>query len=184
MKSRNILRPFLLVVVLLSLVACNESDEFLTVSKVWQEATALDGKRIRVRGLGALRYEPIHPLQIGGCSVVPSANSPVKGIGMLFEESLNNQPRREILISESSLICQGDTCSVTCRPFKPPADTRTLALESASPRIYELVGTLRINSQEGEVVLILDDIDMETSGWLVDEKWEPLPTGEFTQIFP
>lgn len=185
MKARDGLHLLILIFIVISLTGCNENDDqYLTVSEVWQDAASLEEKRIRVRGLGALRYEPVHPLQIGGCALEPSANAPITGIAMLFEEPSDNEPRREILISESSLMCAGDTCSVTCKPFEPPENTRTLALDSVPATTYEFVGILSVDTREDEVVLVLDQIDIESSRQLMDEQWEPIPTGEFPTLFP
>ena len=182
MKNRNVFQLLILGLLVLSLAGCNEDDEFLTVSEVWQDATALDGKRIRVRGPGRLQYEPVHPMRVGGCSPVPSANPPIKARAVIFEEPLDYNPKHELFISESSLKCEGNTCSMTCTPFDPPQDLHGYVNPSITN--YEFVGTLRVDSQGSEEVLILDDIDIEASRQLVDEKWEPIPAGEFSWLFP
>ncbi|MDJ0752095.1 MAG: hypothetical protein QNJ45_01140 [Ardenticatenaceae bacterium] len=179
MKTTLYFLPILLAVI--SFAGCNGRDQYLTPSEVWGNADSLAGERIRVRALGVLRYEPFHPLQVGGCAPESFENPAITGRVILFEGSRDN-PIHPIVISESSLQCEGNTCSVTCSPFNPPPNLHGFV--NAVPDTYEFVGTLIVDSGGGNRVLILDEIDVEASRQLKDGVWEPLPAGEFTSIFP
>jgi hypothetical protein len=66
--------------------------------------------------------------------------------------------------------------------FKKPA-TWALALNNPSATTYVFVETLRVNTRENEVVLILDEIDIESSRQLINEAWEPVQRGNFHSFF-
>lgn len=179
--TKKIRHLSILILLLFLLVGCQEDEEVLTVAEVWQNAAALDGQRIRVRGPGRLIYEPFHPNQVGGCSPEASANPAITGKAFLFEGTRDN-PGREIIISPSSLTCEGNTCQVTCRPFQPPENL--FGFVDKQPGVYEFVGTLQVETESGQDVLFLDKIDIKSSRRLIDGRWEPIPTGEFSGSFP
>jgi hypothetical protein len=62
---------------------------------------------------------------------------------------------------------------MTCTPFDPQG-----------AEIFELVGTLRIDRQQGEPVLILDGVNLRQSRQMLGEELEPIPTGTFKYAFP
>jgi hypothetical protein len=66
------------------------------------------------------------------------------------------------------------------KPFAP-SDTwgRIGAVE-----VFEFVGVLTVDAEGSEVVLILEDIDLQASRRMADGEWRPIPTGDFTYIFP
>jgi hypothetical protein len=89
-------------------------------------------------------------------------------------------PKQRLFISESSLHCEGNLCSVVCEPFAP-SDTwgRIGAVE-----VFEFVGVLRVDTRGSTVVLILEEIDLQASRRMGDGEWGPIPTGSFTYAFP
>jgi hypothetical protein len=183
LNSRAIWRLYVLVLLAVSLAGCVALDRPLTVSQVWENADALEGQRIRVRGEADFRLAPYHPLQIGGCVVDAEGETKSRITGelrILDQDSLD--PDRALLISESSLQCEGDVCSVVCKPFAP---SRHAAWGATDPiEAFEFVGILRVLRQADAVTLILDELDLAASRRLADGEWGPVPTGEFTYLFP
>ena len=181
MRRKRILQAIGLIVLVFSVVGCGQSRDPLTVSEVWQNAAALDGTQIRVRGQGYFRFEPYHPLQVGGCSLdekVVNRSHIVGKLDLLDEDPPD--PKHRLSISESSLQCEGNVCGAVCKPFAP-SDTwgRIGAVE-----VFEFVGVLRVDAQGSEVVLILEDIDLQASRRMAEGKWGPIPTGVFSYNFP
>ena len=173
----------ILVLVALSPAGCVAWQEPLTVTQVWQDAKSLEGKRIRVRGQADFQLIPYHPLQIGGCIVTAEGEQRPRIIGELrLHDQDSHDPKNAILISESSLQCEGDVCSVGCKPFAPSAHATWGGAETVEA--FEFVGTLRVRHQGNEVVLILDNIDLDQSRRLADGKWGAIPIEEITYAFP
>ncbi len=103
MHNKKIWTEILLVIALLCMQGCEQRDPYLTVSEVWGQATELEGQRVRVRGSAELKFEPYHPLQVGGCSLIPADNAQITGQAVLFDDqqSLSGQV---IYISEASSL--------------------------------------------------------------------------------
>jgi hypothetical protein len=101
-------------------------------------------------------------------------------LAILDEES--NDPESALWISESSLRCEGDVCSVVCTPFAPSAQAIWGGTETIDA--FEFVGTLRVRRLENGVELILDDVNLGESRRRSDGQWEPIPTGESRYDFP
>lgn len=183
MNSRDMLQALVLVLIALSLAGCGGREKCLTVSEVWQNTDSLKGKCIRVRGQADFRLIPYHPMQVGGC--IPSTEGEIRprivGRLVLLDQDSHDSKHR-ISISESSLQCEGDVCSVVCKPFAPSAQATWGGIETVEA--FEFVGTLRVDAQGSKVVLILEDIDLQASRRLADGEWGPIPTGDFTYIFP
>jgi hypothetical protein len=122
-------------------------------------------------------------MQVGGCNPSVEGETRPRIIGELTIRDLDSQdPENAILISGSDLQCEGDVCSVVCKPFAPSAQAIWGGTETIEA--FEFVGTLRVRPQGNIVRLILDDIDLEASRRLADGKWGVIPTGEFTYVFP
>lgn len=180
-------RPLLLILFALSLAECSGGQNYLTVSEVWENAETLNGKRIRVRGRADFWLSPYHPMQIGGCIPDEDAanKSHIVGKLALFDENAPDSTPR-LFISESSLQCEGDVCSVVCKPFAP-ASGESVSWGISNPKTieaFEFVGKLRTRDQQDSVELILEDIDLKASRQLIDGEWGPIPTGDFTYNFP
>jgi len=166
-----------LLAMLSLLVGCG-STRVLTVSEVWGKAEAFEGKLIRVRGRA--HFSTVPYVGLTGC--IPAGNGRIDVVGRLdlFDENApdpayysGKQPLPRIQVSDASLQCKGDTCQVTCMPFDP---------EEA--RVFELVGTLRVDTQGGKQELVLENVDLKESRRLAEEKLEPIPTGTFRYVFP
>jgi hypothetical protein len=182
--DKSQIRSTILLLMLLFLTACGSSRNPLTVSEVIQNAEVLDGKTVRVLGMAYLWTDPTQAAMwmFGGCAVYPEGTEVrqgfVKGWMTLYDSlepedfSRTGAPddKPGIRISKSDFYCEGDYCKITCSAF-----------EVVSKRMYELVGVLRAG-QGSE--LILENIDLEQSSQLVDEKWIPLQTGDFEVGFP
>jgi len=164
-----------LLLTMLLLTGCSR-NVFLTVSETREKAESLEGKLIRVRGRARFFTEPYQGLT--GC--VPGGGRDIVGRLELYDENApdpryygGKQPLPKIIVSESSLQCRGNTCQVTCAPFNP---------EEAG--IFELVGTLRIDNQQGKKVFTLENVNLKESRKLLGEKLGPIPTGTFQYNFP
>jgi hypothetical protein len=120
-------------------------------------------------------------MQVGGCSLDPNVvdSSHIVGELALLDED-SPDPKHRLSISESSLQCEGTVCSVVCKPFAP-TDTwgRVDSVE-----VFEFVGMLRVDGQGSKTALILEDIDLQASRRMADGEWRPIPTGDFTYLFP
>lgn len=183
---KKILQAIGLIVLIFSVAGCGQSRDYLTVSEVWQNAASLDGTQIRVRGQGHFRFEPYHPLQVGGCSLDEEVvkNSHIVGIQDLLDEDSPDVMQR-LSISKSILQCEGDVCRMECRPFEPMCgEGARCAGGPTAIEAFEFVGTLKLSDQQGDLELILEDIDLNTSQRLVDGEWGPIPTGVFRYFFP
>ena len=137
----------------------------------------------RVRGRADFTLLPHHPMQVGGCIPEPGDEGLPRIVGKLalLDEDAQDAAHR-LSISESSLQCEGDVCSVVCRPFAPSAAAVWGSAETIEA--FEFVGTLRVRAQGSDVALILDDIDLRASRRLADGEWGPIPTEDFTYSFP
>ncbi len=156
----------------------------LTVAEVIQNAERLDAKTIRVRGMAYLWVDPFQAemWMSGGCAVDPdgtlSKQGNVVGWLTLYDSAYpanwggDDAPRdvTGVTISEAAFHCGGDYCKITCSP-----------LEVVAQRMYEFVGTLRVNESSK---LILENIDLDRSSQLVDGKWLPLSSRNFDVMFP
>lgn len=183
MKSKDMLLGHVLVAAALSVVGCAAWQEPLTVSQVWQDAESLEGQRIRVLGQADFHLTPYHPLQVGGCIPTAEGETRPRVVGELaIRDEGSHDPKNALLISESSLHCEGDVCSVVCTPFAPSAQAIWGGAETIDA--FEFVGTLRVRPLENGVALILEDIDLRASRRRADGKWEAIPPGEFTYVFP
>jgi len=148
----------------------------LTVSEVWQNAQALEGKPIRVRGQAVFSTVPYQGLT--GC--VPGGGGEIKGELALYDEDApdplyygGNEPLARLEISTDSLNCQGNTCQMTCTPFDPHA-----------AKAFEFKGTLHKETRLGKIVLILSELDLDKSFQISGAAQKPMPTGTFQIIFP
>ena len=103
MNNKNVLQRLILILILLLLTGCNRREKSLTVSEVGESADSLEGKRIRVRGQTAVRFIPVHPMQIGGCPVDGPGEDEhfVAKLSLLDENSPGSKHR--LFIAESSL---------------------------------------------------------------------------------
>ncbi len=156
----------------------------LTVAEVIQNAERLDAKTIRVRGMAYLWVDPFQAemWMSGGCAVDPdgtlSKQGNVVGWLTLYDSAYpanwggDDAPRdvTGVTISEAAFHCGGDYCKITCSP-----------LEVVAQRMYEFVGTLRVNESSK---LILENIDLDRSSQLVDSRWIAISDGTFDVVFP
>jgi hypothetical protein len=186
MSGKKILQPIGLIVLIISIAGCGQTRYPLTVSEVWQNAALLDGRQIRVRGQGHLRFEPYHPLQVGGCSLDQELvnKSHIVGIQDLLDEDSPDVEQR-LSISRTSLHCEGNVCSLECKPFEPMCGRGVMCVGGLTAiEAFEFVGTLKVSDQQGELELILENIDLNKSKRFVDGEWSPIPTGVFSYFFP
>lgn len=186
MNGKKILQAIGLIMLIFSVAGCSQSQDHLTVSEVWQNAASLDGTQIRVRGQGHFRFEPYHPLQVGGCSLDEDVvnKSHIVGTQDLLDEDYPDVGQR-LSISRSSLQCEGNVCGMECRPFEPMCRRGTMCIGGLTAiEAFEFVGTLKVTDQQGDLELILEDIDLNTSQRRVDGEWGLIPTGVFSYFFP
>lgn len=178
------LQAFVLILTVLVLVRCGDRHDCLTVSEVWQEAEALDGEQVCVRGRAHFFTVPYYGL--AGCSL-DGGGELVGRLELLDEDApgpayySGEQPLLRLAIGESSLQCNGDSCGMKCTPFDPGC------LSPCRPEratVFKLVGVLQIIGQQDDVVLVLEDVDLEESRRFLDGEWGPIPTGTFSYEFP
>jgi hypothetical protein len=146
---------------------------YLTVPEVWEDAPSLAGQRVRIRGWKWF----MHTVTLQRCVPASCDCNQSKGYLWLLEERLapGDEPyrypgMRKIIVQDPSLDCRGNVCYIVCTPFDP-----------TSAEAFELAGRLRISSWDEQYKeLRLEDLDVATSQQLIDEKWVPLETGQFT----
>lgn len=177
--------PAFLFVLGLSLPGCASAPKTLTVSEVIEQAEALNGETIRVRGVAYLWTEPSSSemWNYGGC--IPASAGPPKwevvvGWLTLYESidpddlglygSAAAYDKRGIRIADSSFHCDGGICGLTCQPFTVQ-----------SRHTYEFIGTLRVDNS-GQ--LTLEEIDLEQSAQLVNGELQSIPAENFPVMFP
>jgi hypothetical protein len=187
------------VIVAVPALVLNRRPQYLTVSEVWENAQALNGTQIRIRGQAVLRGPSVDTMMFlyGGCSVAddPDAHhtgaalsiydmdAPVAGdygleyaYGGNSESSEQNRLRNSlphVTLSKDVFQCKGDDCELNCGPFAP----------EAAPA-FEFVGILRLDIQAEGTRLFLDALDLSASRQLVDEEWRPIPETTVTYYFP
>jgi hypothetical protein len=171
-QKRNLTRVILL---LFFLSAC-ASEKTLTVSEVWQNARELEGKQIRVRGQAVFSTVPYQG--VTGC--VPGGGREIKGELTLYDEDVPDpqyygrpNPQVRIEFSADSLNCAGNTCRMTCGPFDP-----------RGAKTFEFSGRLHSETRQGEMVLVLGELDLGKSYQVAGGALKPIPTGTFEYMFP
>lgn len=181
-QNTLIARTISLAGMLLVLVLAGCSPKTLTVTEVQKNAAELDGSQIRVRGWAYVRTEPY--VGFIGCAPAPPTgtleNDVVVGTMFLLPEEDKDSSKQGIAISKSSLSCEGSHCLISCAPFDPGnMDYCGASRGYNTPLLipYEMVGTLRVQQTDGESQLVLEDIKLSESRRLINETWEPIPTG-------
>jgi hypothetical protein len=136
--------------------------DYFTVATVWQNAQALEGQRIRVRGWADIEIS----MTLLGCDPPSCGCNESDGIPFLFGTTAKPSHDRPSRVEEQRIYiadaeCRGDECFLSCPLFHP----------TASPAL-ELVGTLQVKMQHSRVgQLWLTDIDFEESSRLYGFKW-------------
>lgn len=96
-----------------------------------------------MRGEADFRLTPYHPLQIDGCVAGAKGDTRSRIDGELkTRDQDSHDPKHALLISESSLQCEGDLCSVVCKPFVP--STHATGGGTDAIEAFEFVGRLRV----------------------------------------
>ena len=183
MNKKDIV-PIIVLFLLLVLCAGCREQKALSVSEIIQNAEALNGRVVRVRGVAYLWVNPTQAemWMFGGCAPSNDASSSSQGnvVGWLTlydqidPNGLKNygvpHDKTGIRISDSDFHCNGNYCSMTCSSF-----------EVQSQQAYEFVGTLRFNK---EAEPILENLNLGASRLLLDGKWVSIPMGESKIFFP
>ncbi|MBN1312629.1 MAG: hypothetical protein JXB30_14530 [Anaerolineae bacterium] len=177
MQSKSMIAQLALplgMALMVTLAGC--SQETLTVSEVWERAPELDDQQIRVRGWAHVYTDPYVGL-IGCPPAGTIENDVVVGRMFLLPEGDSAGMSSGIVVSEASLLCEGDHCGLSCAPFDPGDMAYCSAIRDyETPRQFEMVGTLRVSQEEGEMKLVLEAIKLAESRRLMGETWEPIPT--------
>jgi hypothetical protein len=170
--TRNDILRFVILFLFIFVIGCG-GEKPMTVSQVIQNAEALDGQTIRVRGRARLLINPSESEMwaAGGCvpNTDPSAGQGKAEGWLTLYDPLTQDQETVIRIPESNFHCEGDYCKLTCTPFKV-----------TSYEMYEFVGTLRVNGTE----LILENLDLEQSRQFIDAEWTAIATGSSDVMFP
>jgi hypothetical protein len=179
MDTRRVWQGIVLALLAVSAAGCSAGGDCLNVAEVWRNADSLAGKQICVRGRPHFSFTPFHPQMRGGC--LPGGNNARIGgkLELLDVGSPDPAPR----LSVPDLRCQGDQCVVECRPFAAPC-TEYHDSPCDNAQAFELVGTLRVDKQQAEVELSLDNLDLSASRRSAGDRWESIPTGVFKTQFP
>jgi hypothetical protein len=158
--------------------------DVLTVTEVWKDAQSLDGKKIHMRGRAHVFTVPYEGLI--GCP--PGGDVVIVGKMELLDEDTpdpgyysEEEPLPRIAIPESSLQCSGDYCMITCAPFDPGCSDDCIPTREY---VFEMVGTLRVSPQQGQTILVLEDLDLGVSRRLNKDGWESIPMGMYEYGFP
>jgi len=159
-----------MVILLGVIVILNQNHRVYTVSEALARRTELNGQRITIRGYSLLVYEITTQLcQPERCD----CNQSGSGYFVLvdadtFAASQQGPINTDVLIEVYMLDCEGDECSMACRPINPRT-TNELELTG----LFHYDPTLSHSSS-------LDSVELDSAREKIGGVWQPVKTGTFT----
>ena len=159
-----------MVLLLGVIVILNQNRRVYTVSEALAKRTELNGQRITVRGYSLLVYELTTQLcQPQRCDCNQSGSRYFILVDAdTFAANQQGLVNTELLIEVHMLNCEGDECSMTCRPINPKT-TNELELTG----LFHYDPTLSHSSS-------LDSVELDSAREKIDGVWQPVKTGTFT----
>ena len=159
-----------IVLLLGVIVMLNQSRRVYTVSQALARRTELNGQRITVRGYSLLVYELTTQLcepQRCDCNWSGSRYFVLVDADT-FAANQQGPINTELLIEVHMLDCEGDECSMTCRPINPRTTNE-----------LELTGLLHYDPTMSNSSS-LDSIELDLAREKIDGVWQPVTAGTFT----
>jgi hypothetical protein len=159
------------IILLLGTIAIlSQYRRVYTVSDALAKRIELNGRMITVRGYSLFFYELTTQLcQPQRCDCNQSSSSHFVLVdGDTFAARQQGPINTELLIEVYMLDCQGDECSMTCRPIKPET-TNELELTG----LFHYDPTISIYAK-------LDSVELDSTREKIGEEWLPITTGSFT----
>ena len=159
-----------IVLLLGMIVILNQNGRVYTVSEALARRTELNGQRITVRGYSLLVYElTLQLCQPQRCDCNQSGSRYFVLVDAdTFAANQQGPINTELLIEVHMLDCEGDECSMTCRPINPRT-TNELELTG----LFHYDPTMSHSSS-------LDSIELDLAREKIDGVWQPIASGAFT----
>ena len=159
-----------MVLLLGTIVILNQNRRVYTVSEALARRTELNGERITVRGYSLLVYELTTQLcQPQRCDCNQSGSRYFVLVDAdTFAANQQGPITTELLIEVYMLDCEGDECSMACRPINPRT---TNELELTGLFQYDLTTSTSAR---------LDSVELDSAREKIDGVWRPITTGAFT----
>ena len=160
----------LATIAILSQYRAAPSDHVYTVSEALTKRTELNGQRITVRGYSLFEYaQTLLLCQPRRCD----CNQTYTRYLLLVDAdtiaaSQLGPINTEQLIVVDMLDCQGDECSLTCRPINPKTTNE-----------LELTGRFHYDPTTS-VYPTLDSVELDLAREKIGGVWQPVKTGTFT----
>src|SRR5574341_390334 len=168
MQSQPTKRRLIVIAIPIALVVLTISvwwafqPRYLTVVEVWQNAEALNGQLIRVRGWADIEIW----VTAVGCKPARCDCNESRGYPFIYGDVVEPPRNQPVAFDEkkiylSGALCSGDECFLSCPVFNP----------NSAP-VFEFVGILNVQYYEGKISrLDLEKIDFEASRRLFGGKW-------------
>ena len=159
-----------MVLLLGTIAILSQYPRVYTVSEALAKRTELNGQRISVRGYSLIVYELTTQLcEPQRCDCNQSGSRYFVLVDAdTFAASQQGPVNTEVLIEVYMLDCEGDECSMTCRPINPKT-TNELELTG----VFHYDPTISSSAN-------LESVELETAREKIDGVWQPIPTGAFT----
>ena len=140
-----------------------------TVPEASARGTELNGQRITVRGFSLFEYEQTLQLcQPKRCDCNQTSSRQLVLVDAdTFAASQRGQINTEQVIEVYMLDCQGDECSMTCRPINPKTTNE-----------LELTGLFHYDPTTS-IYAKLDSVEVDLAREKIDGVWQPIKTGTF-----
>ena len=159
-----------MVLLLGTIAILSQNRRVYTVSEALAKRTELNGQRITVRGYSLLVYELTTQLcQPQRCDCNQSGSRYFILVDAdTFAANQQGPITTELLIEVYMLDCEGDECSMTCRPINPKT-TNELELTG----LFHYDPTMSHSSS-------LDSVELDLAREKIDGVWQPVTAGTFT----
>jgi len=159
-----------MVLLLGVIVILNQNRRVYTVPEALAKRTELNGQRITVRGYSLLEYALTEQLcQPRRCDCNESGSGYLVLVDAdTFAANQQGSISTDLLIEVHMLDCEGDECSMTCRPINPRT-TNELELTG----LFHYDPTTSLSSS-------LDSVELDLAREKIDGVWQPVKTGAFT----
>jgi len=159
-----------LILLLGTITLLSQNRRVYTVSEALARRTELDGQRITVRGYSLIVYELTTQLcEPRRCDCNQSGSRYFVLVDAdTFAARQQGPVNTEVLIEVYMLDCEGDECSMTCRPINPKTTNE-----------LELTGIFHYDPTTSSSAK-LDSVELDAAREKTEGVWRPIPTRAFT----
>lgn len=159
-----------LILLLGTIVIWSQHRRVYTVSEALAKRTELNGQRITVRGYSLIVYELTTQLcEPRRCDCNQSGSRYFVLVDdRTFAARQQGPGNTQLLMEVHMLDCQGDECSMTCRP-----------INAKTPNELELTGVFHYDPTISSSAK-LDSVEQDRAREKIDGVWQPITTGAFT----